>query len=1057
MLPGSTSERELDEWANNVDEVSAQIRGIIDGTITDFDEFDRKLNLKDRAKQIREEEARARREKFFLYGTEGKGEGTKYRWWCKRCFVEYTIDLPNNSCTRCQKPDMMMTQEARREELMGKLERFKEDRTKHQWRKDKWLRWKKSQALLGRSRNINYKAWEFWEPDTDSEEEGEPIVPKDNPEFQAMEADLKARHKKGSERAKTAEKCRLRGNQCMAEGDFTGAIEHYEEGLEYKRDSKVLWTNKALAEVKVFRWHDAIASCNKVIEYSEIFEGGFTKSADSCFKAFIRRALALRALHKWEEALMDIEDALKLMPKDREARDLYEKTTAAAEEARRVRALVEKGTDKETKPENTHQQSFVTSTSKDVLFEDDTGLKIEELPDDQQPAPPNSSFLTGMSKQDWETLLQRLKGSESERVLFCARGQTSCLEQTSSKDTWVGRKVNLKVEEVQEPSKLDQTLRDAERCCILWKKLQGELAKTAENEDKDKVRERQEAQGFLGITVPRVVQVLLVLARCSDHHCTLTATAIKHVWPLLTFGTTRQTVLELLLEWSQRSITAKSMVEFAGRYPDPHLRLLLGTVLDNSQSNTLPPGFEETREEASKLLEKGEKDMDAALEQMLQGLAVPSPCELGLSTIGNLCAAGHKVAAFKEKLLPFRDELVGALQRRLNPLDARLCGKAAGAVCNVLRMGEEFVSCVHRQCTKPLIDCLKEEVRPDGPIAMMRQFRGHLPMGLPSSKGRLLGALVNLLILNPGAVQEVQQLGALDIVATLIDPVSLTATCISLEGDDEEGSSITMATRAAQLAARMINLAPSSLTPALEAVLLKRLYRTLQLAGNFSDVRQGVRGLDSIQVKSSLERLDLVCRMLTIVLTRTPGALDRLVERRPRVEELPDDCTELPVSEPTVPFLDLVGRLIDLAAALQPHTHVSPDDMGGAPSRMRGNLALLFGALSQAQCEDDAPPVLRDLGLGPLVDIFVETLRKERGPAQHNIGVCVTRLAQNPRYRQQVRDVNGLESLHQIQLPKVEAQKADADKRHRLATSESAREAELAKLRKRREQLHGPA
>lgn len=1057
MLPGSTSERELDEWANNVDEVSAQIRGIIDGTITDFDEFDRKLNLKDRAKQIREEEARARREKFFLYGTEGKGEGTKYRWWCKRCFVEYTIDLPNNSCTRCQKPDMMMTQEARREELMGKLERFKEDRTKHQWRKDKWLRWKKSQALLGRSRNINYKAWEFWEPDTDSEEEGEPIVPKDNPEFQAMEADLKARHKKGSERAKTAEKCRLRGNQCMAEGDFTGAIEHYEEGLEYKRDSKVLWTNKALAEVKVFRWHDAIASCNKVIEYSEIFEGGFTKSADSCFKAFIRRALALRALHKWEEALMDIEDALKLLPKDREARDLYEKTTAAAEEARRVRALVEKGTDKETKPENNHQPSFVTSTSKDVIFEDDTGLKIEELPDDQQPAPPNSNFLTGVSKKDWETLLQRLKGSESERVLFCARGQTSCLEQTASKDNWVGRKVNLKVEEVQEPSKLDQTLRDAERCCILWKKLQGELAKTGENEDKDKVRERQEAQCFLGITVPRVVEVLLVLARCSDHHCTLTATAIKHVWPLLTFGTTRQTVLELLLEWSQRSITAKSMVEFAGRYPDPHLRLLLGTVLDDSQSNTLPPGFEETREEASKLLEKGEMDMDAALERMLQGLAVPSPCELGLSTIGNLCAAGHKVAAFKEKLLPFRDELVGALQRRLNPLDARLCGKAAGAVCNVLRMGEEFVSCVHQQCTKPLIDCLKEEVRPDGQIAMMQQFRGHLPMGLPSSKGRLLGALVNLLILNPGAVQEVQQLGALEIVAALIDPVSLTAACTSLEGDDEEGSSITMATRAAQLAARMINLAPSSLTPALEADLLKRLYRTLQLAGNFSDVRQGVRGLDSLQVKSSLERLDLVCRMLTIVLTRTPGALDRLVERRPRVEELPDDCTELPVSEPTVPFLDLVGRLIDLAAVLQPHTHVSPDDMGGAPSRMRGNLALLFGALSQAQCEDDAPPVLRDLGLGPLVDIFVETLRKERGPAQHNIGVCVTRLAQNPRYRQQVRDVNGLESLHQIQLPKVEAQKADADRRHRLATSESAREAELVKLRQRREQLHGPA
>merc|ERR1719450_1545729 len=111
----------------------------------------------------------------------------------------------------------MMTQEDRRAELMDKLEDYRKTRNTHQWRKDKWLRWKKSQKLLGRSRNINYKAWEFWEPDTDTEEEGEPIVPKNNPEFQAMEADLKDRRKKAEDKAKTAEKCRERGNQSMKE------------------------------------------------------------------------------------------------------------------------------------------------------------------------------------------------------------------------------------------------------------------------------------------------------------------------------------------------------------------------------------------------------------------------------------------------------------------------------------------------------------------------------------------------------------------------------------------------------------------------------------------------------------------------------------------------------------------------------------------------------------------------------------------------------------------------------------------------------------------------
>merc|ERR1711972_523068 len=142
--------------------------------------------------------------------------------------------------------DKMMTQERRREELMGKLETFKGEKVRHQFRKDKWLRWKKSQAMLKRSRNINYKAWEYWEPDTDTEDEGDPILPKENPEFRAMEADMKQRNKKQSERTQTANKCRDRGNQCMKEGDFVGAIENYEEGLEYRRDMKALWTNKAL-------------------------------------------------------------------------------------------------------------------------------------------------------------------------------------------------------------------------------------------------------------------------------------------------------------------------------------------------------------------------------------------------------------------------------------------------------------------------------------------------------------------------------------------------------------------------------------------------------------------------------------------------------------------------------------------------------------------------------------------------------------------------------------------------------------------------------------------
>merc|ERR1719504_372925 len=97
-----SSDREINEWADNVDEVSQQIQDLLNGTVTDFEAFDHKINLKQRAKEIRVEEMHAKRERIILYGNEGKGEGKNYKWWCRRCFVEYSIDLPEGKCTRCK-------------------------------------------------------------------------------------------------------------------------------------------------------------------------------------------------------------------------------------------------------------------------------------------------------------------------------------------------------------------------------------------------------------------------------------------------------------------------------------------------------------------------------------------------------------------------------------------------------------------------------------------------------------------------------------------------------------------------------------------------------------------------------------------------------------------------------------------------------------------------------------------------------------------------------------------------------------------------------------------
>merc|ERR1719428_1385820 len=85
-------------------------------------------------------------------------------------------------------------------------------------------------------------------------------------------------------------------------------------------------------------------------------------------------------------------------------------------------------------------------------------------------------------------------------------------------------------------------------------------------------------------------------------------------------------------------------------------------------------------------------------------------------------------------------------------------------------------------------------------------------------------------------------------------------------------------------------------------------------------------------------------------------------------------------------------------------------------------MALLFGHISDLQ-KAGAAEAIMNLNLGPTVDILIDYLKKERAGVQHNAGVGLTKLAQNPMYRQRVRDLKGFESLHQIQAKNLDAKK----------------------------------
>jgi hypothetical protein len=409
----------------------------------------------------------------------------------------------------------------------------------------------------------------------------------------------------------------------------------------------------------------------------------------------------------------------------------------------------------------------------------------------------------------------------------------------------------------------------------------------------------------------------------------------------------------------------------------------------------------------------------------MRGLGSLSASELAVSTLGNLCVAGQVLATFKEEITPFCDEIVAALCRQLRPLDWRLCGRAAGTIANIMRLGSCFVDAVQETCLEPLVKALREEVKDKGPMSEVRGLGAGLGAAkLPFVKAtaRILGAFVNFLVIRPSGWKRVQELGVLEIVVPLME---YTGQTTSGPSDDDEDPDVIKA-RALTLASRLLREAPEAVSVQLEADILRRVDRIVE-----HECRR-VGASEDTDGASLLDTLDLALRILTALITKRHGVIDRLTAKAPRCQELPEGVDSLEDLEPAVPFVKLIARLIKLMRSLKIDAHASPDDETSATSRIRGNLALLFSKLIEEQADSEASRDLKALNFESLVDIFIDWIRKERGPVQQNIGVALTRLAANPQYRQRVRDLKGIESLHQIMLPKVEAQKAEASKLHRL-------------------------
>lgn len=164
-------------------------------------------------------------------------------------------------------------------DLRNRLEEHKVKKARKMERRAKWENWKKTQEMFYRKTSTNYSKWEVFESDTESEneEDKEPIVPENDPAFKAMEQDFEDRAKRRRRNKKEANALKDKGNDCLKRGLYKSANKYYSDALEECKDMLPLYTNRALARIRLEMWQEVVDDCTRVLEYCEVFDDGYTK------------------------------------------------------------------------------------------------------------------------------------------------------------------------------------------------------------------------------------------------------------------------------------------------------------------------------------------------------------------------------------------------------------------------------------------------------------------------------------------------------------------------------------------------------------------------------------------------------------------------------------------------------------------------------------------------------------------------------------------------------------------------------------------------------------
>ena len=295
---------DIEQFLDEVEWVSKEVEGILSGKIdaeASEKEEKRKLMFKELEKKKQEEEIKK--------GREGKGiKFERYKSYCKYCMREFELDTPK--CTICGRDTI--TSDQRKQELTEKVAEYKQQKSKKDENRMRWENWKKTEAMLYKKNSTNYKKWEFFEESDEGEPETEFIPPENDPNFAALEKDIKERGERRKRDLATATELKEKGNEFYTQGKYRNAIVKYEEAMEIKKDLMVLYTNCAAAKLRIDDFEGAIKDCSRVVEYFDVFDKELEANKETVFKALYRRGDAYRGQKKFCEAILDYEKALEL-------------------------------------------------------------------------------------------------------------------------------------------------------------------------------------------------------------------------------------------------------------------------------------------------------------------------------------------------------------------------------------------------------------------------------------------------------------------------------------------------------------------------------------------------------------------------------------------------------------------------------------------------------------------------------------------------------------------------------------------------------------------------